>query len=152
MRLYLVQHGEAKSKEEDPSRPLTDRGVRDVKRVADFIAKANIRVGCIVHSSKLRARQTAEIIANELKVEKLEESEALNPLADPSIWASKIREREEDLILVGHLPHLSKLASLLIIGREDKEVVRFTMGGIFCLERNEEGKWAVLWALRPDLT
>ncbi len=151
MRLYLVQHGEAKSKEEDPSRPLTDRGVRDVKRVAEFIARANVKVSLIVHSSKLRARQTAEIIAKELEVERMEESEALNPLADPKIWASKLEERKEDLMLVGHLPHLSKLASLLITGREEEEVVRFTMGGIFCLERNEEGKWAVLWALRPDM-
>ena len=33
MRLYLVQHGEAKSEEEDPDRPLTDRGASDVRRV-----------------------------------------------------------------------------------------------------------------------
>ena len=32
MRLYLVQHGEAKPEEEDPERPLTDRGASDVRR------------------------------------------------------------------------------------------------------------------------
>ncbi len=151
MRLYLVQHGEAKSKEEDPNRPLTGRGIRDVERIAEFIAKADVKVDRIVHSGKLRARQTAEILAKELNIERMEESEALSPLSDPNIWASKLRDQEEDLMLVGHLPHLSKLVSLLITGREDEEVVRFTMGGIFCLERSDDGKWVVLWALRPDL-
>ncbi len=151
MKLYLVQHGEAKSKEEDPRRPLTDRGREDVKRVADFIAKLGIGVDRIVHSTKLRARQTAEIIARELHIERMEESDALNPLADPNVWASKLKDQEDDLMLVGHIPHLSKLVSLLITGREDEEIARFTTGGIFCLERNEEGRWAILWALRPDM-
>jgi len=34
MKLYLVQHGEANSKAEDPQRPLAERGRGDVARVA----------------------------------------------------------------------------------------------------------------------
>ena len=32
--LYLVRHGQAKGQDEDPQRPLTDRGADDVTRVA----------------------------------------------------------------------------------------------------------------------
>jgi phosphohistidine phosphatase len=39
MWLYLVQHGQAKTEEEDPERPLTDRGAADVGRVAEVAAR-----------------------------------------------------------------------------------------------------------------
>ncbi len=151
MRVYLVQHGEAKSKEEDPERHLTERGIEEVRRIARFLANANIRVPEILHSGKTRAKQTAEILAKELKPREVREVEALDPLADPRTWAERLSEYSEDVMLVGHLPHLSKLASLLIVGEEDREIVRFTMGGVVCLERDEGGKWCVLWVVRPDL-
>ena len=61
MRLFLVQHGEAKTEQEDPERPLTDRGASDVSRVARAATEARIVTAeRIVHSGKTRARQTAE--------------------------------------------------------------------------------------------
>jgi len=61
LRVYLVRHGKAKSKEEDPERHLTERGAEEVRRVARFLAAAGIQVSKILHSGKTRARQTAEI-------------------------------------------------------------------------------------------
>ena len=151
MRLYLVQHGEAKREEEDPSRPLTDRGREEVRRVAEYAARIGVKVDRIIHSGKLRAAQTAEIMAEALKPPKgVERADGLDPLADPKIWAERLREVGEDLMIVGHLPHLSRLASLLLTGREDLEPVKFRMGGVVCLERDEAGKWSVLWAIRPE--
>jgi len=138
VRVYLVQHGEAKREEEDPSRPLTDRGREEVKRVAEFLARAGVKVGRILHSGKLRAQQTAEIMAGALKPDKgVERAEALEPLADPRVWLEKLSGIDEDVMLVGHLPHLSKLASLLLTGKEDAEPVAFRMGGVVCLERGD---------------
>ncbi|RLE52318.1 MAG: phosphohistidine phosphatase SixA [Candidatus Methanomethylicota archaeon] len=152
LKLYLVQHGEAKREEEDPSRPLTDRGWEEAKRVAGFLAKAGVRVDKVFHSGKLRALQTAQVFADALKPSKgVEQADALDPLADPRVWADRLRGFREDLMLVGHLPHLSKLASLLLAGREDLEVVKFRMAGVVCLERDEVGKWSLLWAIRPEL-
>jgi len=54
-------------------------------------------------------------------------------------------------MLVGHLPHLSRLASRLICGDEERKVVSFQMGGVVCLERDAEGNWSVRWALTPEL-
>jgi phosphohistidine phosphatase len=68
MELYLLQHGEATSKEVDARRPLTDRGREDVTRVGRTARAAGIRVAAIYHSGKLRAEQTAQILSEELGV------------------------------------------------------------------------------------
>ena len=152
MRLYLVQHGEAKREEEDPSRPLTERGRAEIEETARFLAEAGIRVERILHSGKLRASQTAEIIAHKLKPSKgVEKAEALEPMADPRIWAEKLEKLDEDLMLVGHLPHLRKLTSLLLIGKEEPEIVKFRYGAVACLEKGEKGSWSLIWLIRPEI-
>ena len=59
IRLYLVQHGEAVPETENPERPLTSRGREDIRRLAAFLAQANVRPRRIVHSAKLRAVDSA---------------------------------------------------------------------------------------------
>ena len=49
-RLYLVRHGEAKSKDEDPERGLNEAGVTGVTRMAAWAAAAGIQVQVIRHS------------------------------------------------------------------------------------------------------
>lgn len=66
MRFYLVQHAEAKREEEDPSRPLTDRGRKESIKVASYAARIGVRIEKIIHSGKLRALQTAEIMTEHL--------------------------------------------------------------------------------------
>ncbi|RLG07697.1 MAG: phosphohistidine phosphatase SixA [Thaumarchaeota archaeon] len=150
MRVYLIQHGEAKRKEEDPARPLTENGRAEVELVGRFLAEIGVKVEKIFHSGKLRAAQTAELIAKHVKhVKEIKGVEDLDPLADPKIWAEKLNEGEEDLMLVGHLPHLKKLVSLLLTGRDDLEIVKFRYGGVACLEKNEG--WSLLWMIRPDI-
>ncbi len=54
-------------------------------------------------------------------------------------------------MLVGHLPHPSRLADLLLTGAPEGSILRFRMAGILCLS-NQEGKWAVnYWLMPPDL-
>ena len=36
MHLYLIQHGEARTSEEDPERPPTDAGAANAKKTAAF--------------------------------------------------------------------------------------------------------------------
>src|SRR2546422_11445957 len=63
MDRYLVQHGEAKPEQEDPARPLTDRGRHEVERVAQAAQRSEVAVAAIFHSGKLRAQQTADLRA-----------------------------------------------------------------------------------------
>ena len=51
--IYLVQHGEAQAKEENPDRPLTERGEDRARALGDFLARAGIRVDAIHDSGKL---------------------------------------------------------------------------------------------------
>ncbi|MFQ6091044.1 MAG: phosphohistidine phosphatase SixA, partial [Candidatus Bipolaricaulia bacterium] len=102
MRLYLVQHAEAKSKEEDPARPLSGRGEEDIRRVARYLKEhADIRVEEIKHSGKRRAEQTAQALAEELTPAKgSAKAEGLEPLADVELWAKRLAEIDEDTMLV----------------------------------------------------
>jgi phosphohistidine phosphatase len=150
MRLYLAQHGEAKAEEEDPDRPLTDRGASDVRRVARHVAATGaVAITQIHHSGKTRARQTAEAWAQALSVS-VAEADGLAPKDDPAIWAARVTGEPGDVLLVGHLPHLSKLAALLVAGNAERPVVAFRPGGVVALEQGDDG-WMVLLALPPDL-
>lgn len=151
MLFYLIQHGDAKREEEDPSRPLSEKGIMDVKGVASHISRLNIEVEEVLHSSKLRAKQTAEIISEKLKIKKgISETDSLSPLDDVSIWAERLKTRNDSLMLVGHLPHLGKLASLLLCDEKERNVVSFKMGGIVCLKRDDAGSWSLQWMITPE--
>ncbi|HXF06550.1 MAG TPA: phosphohistidine phosphatase SixA [Blastocatellia bacterium] len=151
MELYLVQHGEARSEAEDPERSLTERGQKDVERIAAWASRAGLRVSQIRHSGKRRAEQTATILANYLKPPAgTIVMTGLAPHDDVFPLATALRQETEPLMLVGHLPFLSRLASLLLVGEPDRPLVRFRMGGIVCLER-EHDQWSLAWIVPPDL-
>jgi len=147
MKVYLVQHAKPKPEEEDPQKPLSEQGRADAQKVAEF-AK-NIKVNKIQHSGKLRAQQTAEILGKSLGVDVVK-ADSLEPMADTQIWANRLEEQSEDVMLVGHLPHLTKLASQLLTQNQEKPVISFKQGGIVCLEKTERG-WQVAWMVTPDL-
>jgi phosphohistidine phosphatase len=151
MPLYLMQHGEARPEQEDPARPLTERGRAEVARVARAVAGRKLGIVQVAHSGKLRARQTAEIVASLLSpTPAVEEMRGLGPNDDPRVAAEAVKEAAEPRLVVGHLPHLSRLASLLVVGDADKAVVAFRMAGLVCLSHGEDG-WRLAWAIVPEI-
>ncbi len=151
MELYLVQHGEATSEQEDRARPLSDRGRVEVTWVALTASRADISIAAIYHSGKLRARQTAELLARTLQPKTApRQLDGLAPMDDPTITSQAIDSLETPAMLVGHLPHMSRLCSLLVTGDVAREVVTFRMGGIVCLSRDERS-WQVRWILTPEM-
>ncbi|MGQ9571465.1 MAG: phosphohistidine phosphatase SixA [Thermodesulfovibrionales bacterium] len=150
MLIYLVQHGDSKREEEDPLRPLSEKGFRDVKSVASYISRLNIELEEVLHSGKLRAKQTAEIMSEKLKISKgISQTDGLAPLDDPIIWADRLKKKSNPIMLVGHLPHLGKLASLLLCGEKEKKPVTFKMGGVVCLKRDDKS-WSLQWMITPE--
>src|SRR6266702_736262 len=112
VHLYLVQHGQAKAEADDPERPLTDQGVADVEGVARHaVNHLGVRPARVAHSAKTRARQTAEIWARLLDAD-IAPSDGLAPNDDPATWAARLDSEVDDLMVVGHLPHLGRLAAL----------------------------------------
>lgn len=140
MNLYLVQHAESRPEEQDPDRSLTDRGGEEIRSVAAFAGEAGVRVELIRHSGKTRARQSAEDLSASLSPDKgIAEADGLRPLDEPSIWAERLALTNDDTMLVGHLPHLSRLAGLLLVGDPESSPISFRMGGMLCLARDDAG-------------
>ncbi len=152
MRLYLVQHGEARSEAEDPTRPLMEKGRTEVRRVAAGAQNLAVSPVKILHSGKLRAQQTAELFAEALHPSKgIEAASGLSPNDPVQPWRERLNQQDADFMLVGHLPHLHRLASLLLCGDERAEIIRFRYAAVVCLER-EGTRWAVQWILTPDMS
>lgn len=152
MQLYLVQHAEAKQEDEDPARGLSDKGLSDIQKVAAYVAQRNLNVDRILHSTKLRAEQTAQVLAKHLKTsDAVAKTDGLAPLDDPAVWISNLNNISGDVMLVGHLPHLSRLASLLLSGDSERKIISFSMAGIVCLESGGDSGWSLKWMITPEL-
>ncbi len=153
MRIYLVQHGKAKSKKEDPSRPLTAEGIQESTQTSALLSRTDLSVSRILHSGKARAQQTADILALGIQPRpKIETREGLAPMDDPQQIAETLAESSDDVVMVGHLPHLERLTSLLLTEEADQHPVTFQNSGIVCLERDRGNSWSLRWAIPPQLT
>ena len=109
--LYVVRHGKAKPKDEDPERSLTQTGRDEVIKMAAWAASVGIRVDEIRHSGKTRARQTAELFAQRLGMPSPQSTTGLGPNDDVGPLADSLRDENRCIMLVGHLPFLERLAA-----------------------------------------
>jgi phosphohistidine phosphatase len=126
MNLYILRHGLAVERgtpgfENDARRPLTPKGRRQLRKITDAIGAMKLRPDVILSSPLVRARQTAEIVASGLKLERrLAFADELSPGGNVKKLTVKIGALEplpENLLLVGHEPDLSKMISLLVTGK-----------------------------------
>ena len=152
MSVYLVQHGKSLPKEEDLEKGLSEKGIKDVTRIAKVAKESGISVSCIKHSGKKRARQTAEIFSSALNPEGgIQEISGLNPVDEVRAFSSNLRSKE-NIMYVGHLPFMERLSSYLICGDEDNPVFKFQNGGIVCIDKDEDSeKWAIKRTFMPDI-
>ena len=151
MKLYLVRHGKSNPENIDPEKGLSDTGKKDIGRLAHSVEHLKIEVEQIWHSSKKRAKQTAEIFSSAVKSRKaLLEKTGLKPNDPVNIIADNVVSLNIDLMLVGHLPFMSKMASYLLSGDEDKNAIDFNVGTIACFEY-DKGRWFLEWIIHPGL-
>ncbi len=153
MNIYLVQHGKPMKKEENPERPLSQKGRVDVERIGTFLKEANVQVREIYCSKKRRARETATILASLLHPGlQPEERAGLSPMDEVDAIADEISKMRENIMIVGHLPHLAKLVSLLVAGEILPSMVEFQQGGVVCLQAGmEANQWNIAWMVVPDI-
>ena len=152
MKVYLVQHGDSVSKEIDPARPLSDKGRKDVEKIAELLQVMDLKVTVIQQSGKTRAAQTAKILNSKitsvkgnLQKDGIAPNDPVEPLSD------ELMEVQEDLMIVGHLPFLSKLATRLLGGTKEQSFIAFQPGGVVCLEKGEGDNWRLGWMMIPAL-
>jgi phosphohistidine phosphatase len=160
MDLYILRHGIAVEPgtpgyENDADRPLTPEGQRKLGQIADAMVALDLSFDRIISSPYLRARETAEIVAEALMADKkLELSDTLTPGGSFKRLVELLNRLEpspKSVLLVGHEPYLSGLISLLVSGKETFGVV-MKKGGLCRLttESLKHGRCAELqWLLTP---
>ena len=150
MNLYLIQHGEAVSKDVDADRPLSEAGSSDIRRLAATLARMKVAPERILHSGKTRAQQSAEGIAIALG-RRAQVSEGLAAMDELDVTLSRLEDWSDDTVLVGHQPFMGKLTSHLLAGDADATMVAFVPGTALCLQRDEGGNWQLQFMLPPEV-
>lgn len=163
MLLHLMRHAHAVTAEENPSRPLSARGRADAARLARFFAgNGCFRPDQLWHSPLRRARETADELLARLALDAaVVETPGLLPEDDPQELAERLQlypKDRGDLALVGHEPHLSVLASLLVRGRSSPALFTMKKAAVITLEltgsahkKSGFSRWRVRWQVSPEL-
>ncbi len=150
MNLYLVQHGDALAKDVDPDRPLSPKGLADMKRIAAWCSRRLIVEG-VFHSGKTRAGQTAQMMAKAIGSCRISELSGINPNDSVEAFQMLVESWTEDSLVVGHLPFMSKAVGQFLLGDESRELACFSPGTVICLVRGAPWEWKIGWLLRPDM-
>jgi len=147
MFFYLVRHGEAMSLADNPARPLSRAGRAGVERIAQLARERDVNISVIYHSGILRAEETAAILAAHLTPPLgVEQRAGLLPEDDPAFAKADLEEAQDSIMLVGHLPHLNRLAALLVASDPNRVVVEFSPSTMACCAK-EGGRWKIAWKL-----
>ncbi|MDD5217589.1 MAG: phosphohistidine phosphatase SixA [Candidatus Omnitrophica bacterium] len=155
MKLYLVRHGEAVGETVHPERPLSERGREDSKIMGMILKSQQVTITHVWHSGKKRAIETAEIIADILGIRNLCEQRAgLHPNDPVQDTAREIKtmgaaDDGEAIMIVGHIPFLPRLASVLLTGKDNLGFIRFETAGVACLDSFQGGDWQIEQVLTP---
>jgi phosphohistidine phosphatase len=150
--VVLVRHGEAVDSDRDPARPLSELGRAHAESAAAWLAVAEPRLVEIRHSGKLRALETAQILAKRLGVgpSQLSEVAGLAPGDDVEPVAAELEIEQQSVILVGHLPFMGRLASRLLTGDPSRLAIRFVDAAVLLLAPIE-GRWHLIGMFSHDL-
>lgn len=151
MSLYLVRHAHAVTAAVDSRRPLSELGREQTRSLGAFARRAVVPPpGEVWHSSLARARETAELLVNATGwTARLVCVDDLLGEADPRVMVPRLKVTTVVLALVGHDPHLSALASLLVAGVTAPARFILKKGAMLALSRNE-GVWSVRWQVSPE--
>jgi len=161
MNLYIIRHAIAvdegtSDSESDSQRPLTDKGRKKMRQIAKALHNLGVEFDLILSSPYVRARETAEILADVFKMKKkILFSDNLIPLGNPELLITEMNEKHsvDSMAVVGHEPHLSTLVGLLA-AQNGKIDVTLKKGGVCYLSADDlhhERRATLEWLLTPGL-
>ena len=132
MEIYLMQHGPALPKEQDPEEGLSPEGEARIRASGQALKKMGVSFDAVLSSPKKRSRQTAAIVAEAVgfKQEKIIETEKVKAMTPPEETVEVLAglSGAERVLIAGHLPSVAELASFLLT-EGSKAAVQFEMGG-----------------------
>jgi phosphohistidine phosphatase len=150
--VFLIRHAKAEDASPDTVRRLSREGRSRARDLGKFLGRSDAFAPAAVwHSTLVRARETAELVAAGLPITApLEEVDGLAPEDDPRAFASRLRSAPDPLAIVGHEPFLGAFASLLVTGAPDPVCFHVRKGAVIALE-GAGRRWVVRWHLSPEL-
>lgn len=156
MNLYILRHGIAGDPgadyPDDDLRPLTDKGIRRMRRAAMGMDAMGVAPDLIISSTLVRAIETAEIVQQGLSVApRIITSEALVPSAHPSRIVQDLADSHtalDSVMVVGHEPHMSSLVSYILTGRVSW-LIDLKKGALVSIDLAPSGRGRLLWAMAP---
>lgn len=162
MRLYLIRHAHASPGTPDALRELSERGRQTTAHLAAFFrTNGGLRPAQVWHSPLRRAFETANALVTGLELDiPLVETDGLRPDDAPAVMAQRLAAYPpvHDIALVGHEPHLSAFASLLVSDRAAPVLFHFKKSAVLCLRRSDKmhgssmrPRWRVDWHFAPGL-
>ena len=160
MEVYVLRHaiaverGHPDYSGNDSARPLTAKGIGKMRRGAEGIRALGLDFDLILSSPYRRARETAEIVAD--AIDQRGRLEIFAGLAAEVPATAAIREVSarvagaDSVLLVGHEPQLSEIASILLAGNSSVDFV-LKKAGMYKLECSSlsPGTAAMEWWLTP---
>lgn len=152
MHIYLVRHAHAIDGDNDAARPLSKKGLAQIRAVGGQLRQANaIEAKEVWHSPLVRSHETAVRLTKRLRLDaELCSVSALKPDDEPGVIARRLDNLREPVMLVGHEPHLSALATLLVVGKATAPRFHFKKCSVLRLDR-DGGHWSVRWHLSPEV-
>jgi phosphohistidine phosphatase len=150
MRLYVIRHAIAAPKSKsvpDAARPLTKKGRERFEEAARGLEALGARFDRLYHSPKLRAVETAELVASLVK----RETRVTANLAKPPMPELLAEWHGHTVAVVGHQPYLGALVAWLVTGtRRGGPKFEMKKGAVIVLDgRPEPGGMRLVESLPP---
>lgn len=154
--LYIIRHADALDAPEDAERMLSPRGRQQVDLLAKFLRKSGeFQPAEFWHSPLIRAKETAELLAEGVRSKaRVMEVSGLRPENDPATIAGRLSGHDRSIAVVGHDPHLTGLATLLVTGSPEPSAFIMRKGAALALGPGRHagaGGWIVVWHVAPEL-
>jgi phosphohistidine phosphatase len=153
LQLYLLRHADAGNPEawrgDDAARPLSDKGYRQAERLALHLSLAEFQSDRIISSPRVRALQTAEIVASALGLDVLVDDRLGGSLSVDGV-ATILGDAGDPPrpVLVGHDPDFSELLSTLTGGSLDMK--KGALARVDLPDGLRPGGGRLRWLLPPD--
>jgi phosphohistidine phosphatase len=162
MQLLVIRHAVAEERDEfaasgrdDSERPLTAEGRDKMRRGIAGLRRFVSRIDLLASSPYTRARQTAELVAEEYGIDEIKTVDALVPdgaLAEVQSWLQR-KSNAEVVAIVGHEPQLGELVTWLMSGLREGRV-EMKKGGAALLEFEGQpgpGVGVLRWLMTPGM-
>lgn len=154
LELYLLRHAHAGNASEwtgdDAKRPLSAKGRRQAERLGRYLAELRFEPDAVLTSPKLRALETAQVVADSLGVAVGIEERLAGGLDLRTVESIVSRDGGRQVMLVGHDPDFSDICGELI-GISSLHLKKGAVARVDTSMPLAQGAGTLRWLLPPEV-